>query len=121
MTTKRAFGPVGAFVVAIAMLLTIYAPPQGSLSAAGAEQAQAGAPAGGRGGAARGAGGAAPAPVVAPGTLIAGAWGADPVPLDSRGWGWMTQSYVSAGYKRPFWNKAKELLFSGKQVVSYTI
>ena len=38
-----------------------------------------------------------------------------------RGWGWMTQLYVSAGYKRPFWNKAKELLFSGKQVTSYTI
>ena len=25
------------------------------------------------------------------GTLIAGAWGADPLPVDSRGWGWMTQ------------------------------
>ena len=33
----------------------------------------------------------------------------------------MTQAYVSASYKRPFWNKAKELLFSGKQVTSYTI
>src|SRR4029079_15015599 len=54
-------------------------------------------------------------------TLIAGAWGADPVAVDSRGWGWMTKGYVSANYKRPFWNKAKELLFSGKQVTSYMI
>jgi 4-hydroxy-2-oxoheptanedioate aldolase len=28
---------------------------------------------------------------------------------------------VRASYKRPFWNRAKELLFSGKQVTSYTI
>ena len=61
------------------------------------------------------------APVVGQGTLIGGAWGADAVPVDSRGWGWMTKGYVSASYKRPFWNKAKELLFSGKQVTSYTI
>jgi hypothetical protein len=53
--------------------------------------------------------------------LIAGAWGATALPLDSRGWGWMTSSYVSPANKRPFWNKAKELLFSGKQVVSYTL
>jgi 2-keto-3-deoxy-L-rhamnonate aldolase RhmA len=33
----------------------------------------------------------------------------------------MTSSYVSAGARRPFYNKAKELLFSGKQVTSYTI
>jgi len=76
----------------------------------------------GRGGA-RGAGGGAPAtpPVVGQGTLLSGAWGTDVLPVDSRGWGYMTHSYVSAGYKRPFWNKAKELLFSGKQVTSYTI
>jgi 2-keto-3-deoxy-L-rhamnonate aldolase RhmA len=28
---------------------------------------------------------------------------------------------VSAGYKRPFYSRAKEMLFSGKQVTSYTI
>ena len=33
----------------------------------------------------------------------------------------MSQAYVGAGYKRPFWNSAKEMLFGGKQVTSYTI
>jgi 2-keto-3-deoxy-L-rhamnonate aldolase RhmA len=64
-------------------------------------------------------GGGAPAP--SPGTLIGGVWGTDAFAPDSRGWGWMTQSYVSSSYKRPFWNKAKEMLFSGKQVTSFTI
>ena len=39
---------------------------------------------------------------VGPGHLLTGAWGSDPLPVDPRGWGWMTKSYVSAGYKRPF-------------------
>src|SRR5262245_22340976 len=77
------------------------------------------APAGGRG--QRGGGGRADAPVIGEGTLIAGAWGKDPVPLDPRGWGWMAKSYVSANFKRPFYNKAKEMLFSEKQVTSFTI
>ena len=61
------------------------------------------------------------APALEPGVLLSGAWGTEALPVDGRGWGWMTQSYVSGAYKRPFWNKAKELLFSGKQVTSYTI
>ena len=36
-----------------------------------------------------------------PGNLVTGVWGADAMPVDSRGWGWMTQSYVSANHKRP--------------------
>jgi 2-keto-3-deoxy-L-rhamnonate aldolase RhmA len=72
----------------------------------------------GRGG--RG-GGAGDTPEVGQGVLTVGAWGAAPVPLDPRGWGWLAQSYVSASNRRPFWNKAKELLFSGKQVTSFTI
>jgi 2-keto-3-deoxy-L-rhamnonate aldolase RhmA len=55
------------------------------------------------------------------GVLTVGAWGADPIPVDARGWGWMAHSYVSAGTRRPFWNKAKEMLFSGQQVTSFTI
>lgn len=55
------------------------------------------------------------------GNLLTGAWGAAPLPVDPRGWGWQTKSYVSSAYKRPFYNKAKEMLFSGKQVTSYTI
>src|SRR5438552_10049773 len=64
---------------------------------------------GGGGGQRGGGGGRADAPMVGEGTLVAGAWGKDPVPLDSRGWGWMTKSYVSLNYKRPFYNKAKEM------------
>src|SRR5262245_6366145 len=66
-------------------------------------------------------GGRADAPTVGPGTLMTGVWGSDPVAIDPRGWGWLTRSYVSAGYKRPFYNRAKEMLFSDKQVTSYTI
>jgi 4-hydroxy-2-oxoheptanedioate aldolase len=69
----------------------------------------------------RGGRGGADTPTVGPGVLLGGAWGADPVPVDPRGWGWMTKSYVSANYKRPFYNKAKEMLFSGQQVTSLTI
>jgi len=98
MTTRRFVCAVGVSVFACAALVTTQAQQQG----------------GGRGG--RGDG-----PMLGPGTLIAGAWGSDPLPLDSRGWGWMTKSYVAPAYKRPFWNKAKELLFSDKQVTSYTI
>jgi 2-keto-3-deoxy-L-rhamnonate aldolase RhmA len=65
-------------------------------------------------------GGRADAPAIGPGNLVTGVWGADAVSVDSRGWGWMTRSYV-ANYKRPFYNKAKEMLFSDKQVTSYTI
>ena len=117
MTTRRFICSASACALACVTLLTMQAGRQGAVSAAaaglGAGQAQAG-----RGG---GRGGGADTPIVGQGTLMAGAWGAEAVPVDSRGWGWMTQSYVSSTYKRPFWNKAKELLFSGKQVTSFTI
>jgi 4-hydroxy-2-oxoheptanedioate aldolase len=97
-------------------LLTVLPQRDGGASAATAAQAQQ--PGAGRGGQ---RGGGTEAPVLGQGTLLAGAWGADPLPVDPRGWGFMTRSYVSASYKRPFYNKAKELLFSDKQVTSYTI
>jgi hypothetical protein len=50
---------------------------------------------------------------------VTGVWGADPMAVDSRDWGWISKSYVGANHKRPFYNKAKELLFSGRQVTSY--
>jgi 2-keto-3-deoxy-L-rhamnonate aldolase RhmA len=112
---RRWIGSVSACVLACLMLIPLNA----HLQSAGGGQG-GGQQAGGRGGGQRGGGGG-DAPMVGQGTLIAGAWGSRPLPLDSRGWGWMTASYVSPNYKRPFWNKAKELLFSGKQVVSYTI
>ena len=106
MTKRRVICSAGAIVLASVTLVSVQAQRQGGGGAAGG-QSGAGA---GRGN----------APTQTPGTLITGVWGADAAPLDARGWGWMTQSYV-ANYKRPFWNKAKEMLFSGKQVTSYTI
>ena len=90
-----------------------------ALAAGGGGQDASQAPAGGRGG--QRGGGRADAPVLGPGNLITGVWGADATAVDSRGWGWMTKAFVSGGYKRPFYNKAKEMLFSDKQVTSYTI
>ena len=105
-------------VFAAVALVAMLAQLPGTTSAA--IGGQAASQAAGAGGGQRG-GGRADSPTVGPGNLIAGVWGENPVPLDPRGWGWMTKSYVSGSYKRPFYNKAKELLFSDKQVTSYTI
>jgi 2-keto-3-deoxy-L-rhamnonate aldolase RhmA len=124
MTRKRFIASTGACALVCAVLITTQGERRGSISAAAGRQGT-GQPAGASqqpgGGQRGGGGGGGDAPVLGPGTLIAGAWGADPLPVDARGWGWMTKGYVSGSYKRPFWNKAKELLFSGKQVTSYTI
>ena len=78
-----------------------------------ARQQPAGA--GGQGGGrAAGAGGGTP------GQLIAGTGTVAMTPVDARGWGWQVKASVPAG-ARPFYNKAKELLFEDKQVTSYTI
>jgi len=53
--------------------------------------------------------------------MITGAWGAATLPVPPQGWGWQSKKYVSAGHKGPFWSRAKEMLFSGKQVTSVTI
>src|SRR5437868_1372647 len=89
MRMRRFVISAGAFALAVA-LATI---PAHTQTAAGGGQ---------RGG---GGGGRADAPMVGEGTLIAGAWGKDVLPLDPRGWGWMSKSYVTK-YKRPFYNKA---------------
>jgi 2-keto-3-deoxy-L-rhamnonate aldolase RhmA len=70
---------------------------------------------GGRGG------GPPAAPAGTPGNLIEGAWGSAMLPVDSRGWGWMTKSYLSPNAKRPLWNQAKEELFQDKKVTSISI
>ena len=44
-----------------------------------------------------------------------------PMKADARGWGWQTKAIVSPTASRPFYNRAKELLFQDKQVTSYTI
>jgi 2-keto-3-deoxy-L-rhamnonate aldolase RhmA len=73
------------------------------------------APAGARGqGPGRGPGGGG-----TPGQLIGGTL--TPAKPDARGWGWQVKASVSPNTPRPFYNKAKELLFQDKQVTSYTI
>jgi 2-keto-3-deoxy-L-rhamnonate aldolase RhmA len=120
MKMRRSIISARALVLACVALVTMQVQRQGASGAAAAEQdARQTAPAS-RGGQ-RGGDGRGDAPTLGPGNLITGVWGTDPVPIDSRGWGWMTKSYVSANYKRPFYNKAKELLFNDKQVTSYTI
>jgi 2-keto-3-deoxy-L-rhamnonate aldolase RhmA len=110
MTARR----IVLAVLAIASLtIGMYA------QAGGAAQGGAGAPA--QGGGRRGGGAGEKPEVMTPGNLIEGAWGSAPLPVDSRGWGWMTKSYVSANAKRPLWNQAKEELFQGKKVTSVTI
>ena len=104
-------------VLAIASLsIGMYA--QGGAGARGG-----GAAAPGQGGGRRGGGGgqAAPAQMAGDGNLIEGAWGARPLPVDSRGWGWMVKSYLSPNVHRPLYNQAKEKLLQDKQVTSVTI
>ena len=111
MTIKRMGPSLGAFVLASLMVIGAQGLHERTVVAQGAAQPATARPA---------SGSQADAPMVGQGTLIAGAWGASPLPVDARGWGYLSKAYVSDGYKRPFWNKAKELLFSGKQVTSFT-
>lgn len=45
----------------------------------------------------------------------------EPLAPDARGWGWQTRAYVDPATPRPFYNLAKERLFAGSQITSYTI
>jgi 2-keto-3-deoxy-L-rhamnonate aldolase RhmA len=119
MGMRRLIVSAKVLVLACVALVAMQVQRPGAVAAPGSgHDASQTAPAGGGG---QRSGGRADAPTVGPGTLMTGVWGSDPVALDSRGWGWMTRSYVSASYKRPFYNRAKEMLFSEKQVTSYTI
>jgi 2-keto-3-deoxy-L-rhamnonate aldolase RhmA len=121
MTMWPSIRSVSVFAVVCATLVAMQAQRQDAAGGASGEQDATQVAAPGRGGQ-RGSGrGRADAPMVGPGNLVAGVWGAEPTAVDSRDWGWMSKSYVGASYKRPFYNKAKELLFSGKQVTSFTI
>src|SRR5690242_1395283 len=62
-------------------------------------------------------GGAGPAG--ASGKLIGGTL--TPATADARGWGWQVKASINPATPRPFYNKAKELLFQDKQITSYTI
>ena len=105
------------FVFAALGLVTMQAQRRGAGASGGQDTGQ---PAAVRGGGQRGGGGRADGPTLGPGNLVTGVWGADAEPVDSRGWGWMSKSYVT-NFKRPFYNRAKEMLFGDKQVTSYTI
>src|SRR5687767_14310286 len=54
-----------------------------------------------------------------PGKLIGGTL--TPAKADERGWGWQVKASVNPNTPRPFYNKAKELLFQDQQITSYTI
>jgi 2-keto-3-deoxy-L-rhamnonate aldolase RhmA len=54
-----------------------------------------------------------------PGKLIGGTL--TPAKADARGWGWQVKASVSPNTPRPFYNKAKELLFQDQRITSYTI
>jgi 2-keto-3-deoxy-L-rhamnonate aldolase RhmA len=73
-------------------------------------EAEQGTPAGRGGGAATAAAG---------GKLVGGTL--TPATPDARGWGWQVKASINPATPRPFYNKAKELLFQDKQVTSYTI
>lgn len=55
----------------------------------------------------------------APGTLIGGTL--TPAKPDSRGRGWAVKASIGVNTPRPFYNKAKELLFQDQQITSFTI
>jgi 2-keto-3-deoxy-L-rhamnonate aldolase RhmA len=44
-----------------------------------------------------------------------------PARPDERGWGWQVKASINPATPRPFYNKAKELLFQDRQITSYTI
>jgi 2-keto-3-deoxy-L-rhamnonate aldolase RhmA len=91
-----------------------------AIEAAQGPPAPAGPPAqggaGGRQGGGRPGGPAAGAAARGPigGTLT-------PAKPDERGWGWQVKASINPATPRPFYNKAKELLFQDKQITSYTM
>jgi len=66
-----------------------------------------------------GRGGGAAAAAGGSGKLIGGTL--TPATPDARGWGWQVKASINPSTPRPFYNRAKELLFQDKQITSYTI
>jgi 2-keto-3-deoxy-L-rhamnonate aldolase RhmA len=56
-----------------------------------------------------------------PGQPIAGTGSVAMTSVDARGWGWQVKASINPNTPRPFYNKAKELLFQDKQITSYTV
>src|SRR5688572_19046891 len=99
-----------AVCITASLAMAIRAEPTFALRASAGKQAAGGGQGGRAGGAGRGA--ATGAPIG--GTLT-------PAKADARGWGWAVKASVNRATKRPFYNKAKELLFQDQQITSYTI
>jgi len=117
MTGTRAAFLAGVGAIAA---LAIVGPQAIGLTQGPAPAQGTGAPAAGQGGGRRGAGGGGGAAAGGQGgTLIGGTL--TPMKADARGWGWQTKAIVNPTTPRPFYNKAKELLFQDKQVTSFTI
>jgi len=74
---------------------------------------------GGSGGARQGGGRTGGPAAAANGGLIGGTL--TPARPDARGWGWQVKASIDPATPRPFYNKAKELLFQDKQITSYTV
>jgi 2-keto-3-deoxy-L-rhamnonate aldolase RhmA len=87
------------------------APPQAPAPQTPPGGGRGAAPGGGRAGG--GAAAAANRPPIG-GTLT-------PAKADERGWGWAVKASINPATPRPFYNKAKELLFQDKQITSYTL
>ena len=106
---------VAALATGIALtfpgIVTAVRPDQGAPQAP-APPAQGGGR-GGQGGG-RAGGGAATNRAPIGGTLT-------PARADERGWGWAVKASINPATPRPFYNKAKELLFQDKQITSYTL
>jgi 2-keto-3-deoxy-L-rhamnonate aldolase RhmA len=104
-----------AAVCMTASLAMVLLAEQGTAPAPAGAPGQGGA-SGARQGGGRAAGGATGA---TNGGLIGGTL--TPAKTDARGWGWQVKASINPATPRPFYNKAKELLFQDKQITSYTI
>ena len=102
-----------AIAVTIPGMVAAFRAEQGSAQAPTGTPAQGGRGTGQGGGRAGTAGPAANRPPIG-GTLT-------PAKADERGWGWAVKASINSATPRPFYNKAKELLFQDQQITSYTL
>ena len=116
MTVRKV---VLAVLALAALTVGIYAQAAGGAAQQGGGRA-GGAQGGGREGGGGGRGGGREAGPPQPGYLMTGAWGAEALKPDARGWGWMVKTYVEKA-QRPLWNQAKEKLLNDGKVTSVTI
>jgi 2-keto-3-deoxy-L-rhamnonate aldolase RhmA len=98
--------------LAAGLAVVVQAERSGAATAAVQEQ-------GGAGGARQGGGRTGGPATASAGGPIGGTL--TPATPDARGWGWQVKASIDPATPRPFYNRAKELLFQDQQVTSYTI